>query len=911
MKTTKNSIFLLLLMFFIDINTSFANPNPPLEVFPKPDIKVIDFAAEDFSWKETIYQVFYNYKDGYDEEELEFLRTEIAKSKDIDEPYAIYVRNALLMWERAKTAYKEFTKFRAKKLLEPNKTPIPLSEMQDDISDSSSNKIKSRDNNQQSYVVKDFRKVVNYEYSKELADSIRDRNKTSQSLQKLSDIKPLDMLSRGFEDMNFKDFLFLDINGKSPFTGTKGIGEWSKTDPVKFRLLSEYAYIGHGKKTLMTGLFIGMPKDYIFDWHQENNLKIDLSKSENIANYELKYPTPYLIRDRNVIGYRNIVLIPVEIEREDVLRPIDLKSSVSFEVCNKEKCQQVKDDVSLDIETDIDSISSPASSMINTFSYMHAKSDFSKIEITKLFLEPSSIDDNKNYIRVEAISEEFKPKLAQTFLKSDNIKTGTSKTSIDGNKIISRIEVLNDNLEEVLDSEVTAFVRIQHGLSAKKTFILKKASVFSYSGSKLTLGLLLLAILGGFILNLMPCIFPVLALKIFSLSKFGGANKESVINRFKYFIFGVFASFILLGCITAGLKYLGVQIGWGVQFQEPLFLLFIMFLLTLFMANFYELFSFNIEFFSYILPSKLQEKINKSNSQYVEEFLSGILITMLAIPCSAPFLATAIGFALTKGIVDILIIFIAIAFGLTLPYFVLFLKPDLAHYIPKPDKWLSRTKFIIGLLIFGTIIWVLDIYAAQIGRTAMIITAIGLFLIYYAFFVYKVINSSNPEEFMESISKSELIKKSMPIVKLIMLLGITTTITSTIYYKHKNYSNLPVSNLNLWQEYDKDKIKQDVESGKIVFVTIGANWCMTCRVNEGLLLKTNNFEKMIKEGTISAFYGDWTKYDAEILSLLDSYGRKAIPFNIIFGPRIPEGKLLPEFITPTEFYDELRFVKDL
>ncbi len=384
-----------------------------------------------------------------------------------------------------------------------------------------------------------------------------------------------------------------------------------------------------------------------------------------------------------------------------------------------------------------------------------------------------------------------------------------------------------------------------------------------------------LGILGGAILNIMPCVLPVLSLKLMSVINHSNAALSRIRLAFLSTVIGILFCFIVFAFIASFIEFSGNSLGWGLQFQNSYFLIFLVTILAFFTLNLFGLFEIN---FNQILANFINRKIEISEQQkniFIPNFLSGILAVLLATPCSAPFLGSAISFALTQSFITIFIIFISIALGFASPYIVLFFTPGLVRFLPKPGRWMITAKHIMGWFFIVTILWLLYVLKSDIGGKATLITGALCLALLPCFKI-----------------KSKLFRNIALIFITIMIFAIPSTL--------ENKSSTTVIKNNIWHEFNEAEIYKQVINGKTVVVDITADWCLTCKFNKAHVLEDKEVMAILKGGDIILMRGDLTKPNPEIMDYLHKNGRFAIPFNAVYGPNAREGLLASELLSKKE-----------
>lgn len=389
---------------------------------------------------------------------------------------------------------------------------------------------------------------------------------------------------------------------------------------------------------------------------------------------------------------------------------------------------------------------------------------------------------------------------------------------------------------------------------------------------------LLIAFIGGAILNIMPCVLPVLSIKLLSVIN----HSKSKLNRIRWAFFsttlGIVFSFTVFASIAVFLKSIGNQIGWGFQFQNPYFLLFLLVVLMIFIANLMGLFEFN---FGGSLGSVLDKKITKEEQKkniFIPNFFSGILAVLLATPCSAPFVGVAISFALSAEMKEIFLIFGSMSLGLALPYLFLIAFPQSVKLMPKPGVWMVKAKQLMAGFLAATAIWLIYILIDNIGFIAAIAASILAILILLFF---KIVSKL-------TFTKS---KTALATIVFISLISSVFIIPNRLAYLDKMIEKEQQEH---WIKFDQSQIPQLVKQGKTVVVDITADWCITCKANKLLVLNSKEVKEKLSQNNVVAMRGDLTKPDETIFNFMKKYNRYGIPFNIVFGPNAPDGILTSE-----------------
>jgi thiol:disulfide interchange protein DsbD len=392
---------------------------------------------------------------------------------------------------------------------------------------------------------------------------------------------------------------------------------------------------------------------------------------------------------------------------------------------------------------------------------------------------------------------------------------------------------------------------------------------------------LLMAFLGGLLLNAMPCVFPVLALKALSLSQ--KADKEPTAIRFQGLAYcaGVVASFLFLALVIILLKESGKELGWGFQLQSPTFvavLVYMFIMLGLALAGMFEL-----PMLFGGLAAHREEKSSLKGS-----FLTGILAVIVATPCTVPFMAPAIGFAFVQPVSVTLAIMVALGVGLAFPYLAISFYPALWRFFPRPGMWMELFKQFMAFPMFATAAWLLWVLVQQGG-------ADGLFIVLAAslsFVLLLWLGQVTQQGFLR------LIYWLLAIFIFFYSLSDIATLKPPHTQTHQLSATLQA------EPYSQERLASLREEGKAVFVNATAAWCITCKVNERLALRSEALAAHLQEENITYMVADWTNYDDNITKFLHRYEREGVPLYVYF-PREGKPVVLPQLLTESLLLEKL------
>ncbi len=394
---------------------------------------------------------------------------------------------------------------------------------------------------------------------------------------------------------------------------------------------------------------------------------------------------------------------------------------------------------------------------------------------------------------------------------------------------------------------------------------------------------LLLAFLGGLILNLMPCVFPILSLKALALASSGGLSVYARRMEGLSYTLGVVISFAAIAAVLLFLRAGGEAIGWGFQLQSAGFVSFlavIMLLVGLSLAGLFEI-SFGAE----STGSQLASSGGNKGS-----FFTGVLATLVATPCTAPLMAPALGFALAQTTATALLIFVTLGFGMAAPFLLLAFSPKLGSLLPRPGAWMDKLKQGLSFPMFLTAAWLVYVVIQQDGGAAGFVLLGGLIIISFGVWLWQQSNG----KILRSIS-------------LLIMLG---TFVGLTYQPAPSESDLAIEEVIEGEIFSELKLAELRAANNRVFVYFTADWCITCKANEKIALQRRETVDFMLDNDIHILKGDWTNKNDEIAEVLARYGRAGVPLYLYFPKGAEKAVLLPELLTVDMLLDNLRSAND-
>ena len=400
--------------------------------------------------------------------------------------------------------------------------------------------------------------------------------------------------------------------------------------------------------------------------------------------------------------------------------------------------------------------------------------------------------------------------------------------------------------------------------------------------------------LGGLILNLMPCVLPVISLKIFGFVQQAGQSRQKILRSGVAFTIGIFAWFIALALILIALKSAGRDVTWGgFQFTNAYFVLALSVIVLVFALNLFGVFEIS-------LPQTMTSGLLSSTDRKDDlgSFFQGVFATVLATPCTAPFLGTALGFAFTQSAVIILAMFAAIAGGMSAPYLLLSAQPAWLRFLPRPGPWMVHVKQFMGFLLLATLLFLLYVLGAQRGLEGAIWASCFLLVIAVACWMKGAFVLPTA-----SVARRTIVF----VLMLVLLLG------SGIYFIGDKFQSTKMASADLelrggWQPFTPDRLQTELDQGRTVFVDFTAAWCLTCKFNEANVLESADVRDAFQRHGIVKLKADWTNGDPVITKLLQHFGRPGVPLYVLYPGKNEEPIVFPELLSKGTLLEKVESV---
>ncbi len=622
---------------------------------------------------------------------------------------------------------------------------------------------------------------------------------------------------------------------------------------------------------------------------------IDWSLPREFRAGPILWPTPERFTAGPVVGYgyQDEVLLPVMIEVPAGLPPgsnVTLSAHASWLVCS-DIC--IPEDAELSISVPVGSVLEPDPIWAQAFASTRAQTP-----TANPFPTSASASNDELTLRV-ATGDATRLQNVIFFPADANVIDDGAPQSIVANSQGLVLTLRRDQTKS--PPAMLNGVLVFHDLAAQAGgtpgAILISAPIGSAApDASAGLGLIaaiLLALAGGIVLNLMPCVLPVLSIKVLALVQHSRSTAREMRLAGIAYAAGVLVSFAMIAGALIGLRAAGAEIGWGFQLQSPIFVTLMIYLLFTVGLNLSGVFSIGSRLTGF--GSDLV-----SREGHAGAFLSGTLATLVATPCTAPFMAAAVGYAVTQPWYISLVVLEAVGLGLALPYLVVAFSPRARRLLPRPGIWMLRLKQILAFPVYGTAVWLVFVLSQQAGASGATAALVGLLLIAFAAWLYEAVCLSEGQWRSWGIGLSTLVVVGAFALLYVIDDGSPSRASPTAAKESVD-----------WQPFSQARFNVLRAQGRPVFIDFTAAWCITCKVNERIALADPDVIKAFVDGGVAALKADWTRQDAGITRLLEANGRAGVPLYLFYPKPAGMGELkppiiLPQFLTAASILHEMR-----
>ncbi len=666
--------------------------------------------------------------------------------------------------------------------------------------------------------------------------------------------------------------------------------EWADGEAWRTRIVSAVTATGT-RATLPLGLQVDLHDGWHIYWRSpgEAGLPPSLSVepgSENVASAAFLWPAPRQSIEQGQLvtrTYSGNVLLPVRLHLEQPGRPATLVAGIDYQVCDQ-ICIPVRVDARLHVPAGTATPSSHARLVAE------AEARVPGLPEAAGFERLDAGFDGVGTVRVTAESLfalDAAPDEITALLEGPEgifFRSGAATVSADRKMVSVDVAVLPPFDPERIAGADLGITLVTGAANAYRQLVVDGSPAPPSDG--MTLGVaFLLALLGGLILNLMPCVLPVLGIKIARLVDAAGQDRATVSASFLATAAGIVASFGLLALLVAAVRAAGLTAGWGFQFQIPEFIAFLAVIVLLFAAVLAGVCEIR-------LPVRVSRWLHQAGGDakgHVGAFAEGAFATILATPCTAPVVGTTVGFALTRGFGDIALVFLGLGLGMAVPWLLVAARPGLLVVLPRPGPWMGRLKLVLALLLLGTAVWLLSVLHAAAGLIPTVLAAGLSGLAVLAFAVRR------PE-------------RAIPSARAAGVVAVFLAVLVPALVERGPPGEATRAGDPLWLPLDPAAVP-GMAADRVVLVDVTAEWCVTCVVNKRLVLDRPPVRRLLEAGEVVGLRGDWTLPNPAIAAYLANHQRLGIPFNAVYGPALPNGEVLPELLSPNAVVEAVERAK--
>ena len=654
----------------------------------------------------------------------------------------------------------------------------------------------------------------------------------------------------------------------------------SLTDSSGFevKLISPYKQIKKGSSFLV-GIQIKMQEDWYTYWSFAGDFgiapHINFKTTDKIQIKTLPLPRPQR-KDLSLEGnayysfiYEQELLIPLDafVQNSYDKDNLELKLNLEWGLC-KDVCLNKISPLELNLAIGTDFKEDPSQKIIFDFWKDRFPQKPELIQLNSSFSE----SDSKQILsfsfepEIKCLDAFPKSRLDFSTKKPKRIQQTENSCSFEFTKSEGSLNTLSGLL-----------IYSQNGQIQSSWFVAQKEEKLAL------IWFILMAFLGGLILNVMPCVLPIIFLKFYNNLQIKSFSRKKQFLLNGSYSLGVILSFLILALIIFMAKKSGESLGWGFHLQSPLFVNLLALLFTLMGFYLLDLFSLSIP----KLPKLFKEE------KILSHFLTGVLSTTAASPCTVPFMASAVGFAFSRTYLEIFAIFFFLGLGLSSPYLLLSFFPQVFKYIPSPGAWSQTLKKLFSIPLFLTSLWLLSILYLQLELKVFILSLLVFPVLVGGVFITK--QSSKPIlKKVSALSSASFI---------LIVLALQTPFHSSKENPISKKEALLKRGFN-WQNFDENKIVYNQRQSKNIFIAFGAEWCLTCQFNDRLF-KTKSFQEVVDQYNIQLFYGDWTNKTDSITSFLEKYSRQGVPFYIFYQGE-DKAFIFPTLLTENSLLEKLK-----
>lgn len=693
----------------------------------------------------------------------------------------------------------------------------------------------------------------------------------------------------------------------------------SREDPVRFELISEETTVQHGQ-SFWIALHITTDDHWHSYWKHPGDIgmptQVEWNLPEGYTISDLQWPYPQKFEQNGFVGFgfddaTTLLAEVTPATSSTEAKNIIIEANIRWLVCSDESCLPGETALTLEMPISKEAPTSDGSKK-EFFERARAQLPHSNWE--------TAAHAHDGFIDLQVKNPEGKPLTSAYFcpegkeiINTKVAATLSSAADSEGNYrllLTSHDKGIPSALKGVLVVEADGHkqaLAIDHDLSSEDSLIsmsmgsqaailhdtkaLEEPEPMEFDGG---IGLaLFLAFIGGAILNLMPCVLPVVSFKILSFIKMAGQSRALIFKHGLAFSAGVLLSFWVLAGIMLSLQSYGQAVGWGFQLQEPLFVAALAALLLLFSLSLFGVFEMGTSVTAWAGNMDAMPH----SSALGGSFFSGILATAVATPCTGPFLGSAIGFAVTLPTFWALLIFTSLGLGMASPYLLMAAFPSLLRFMPRPGAWMTTFKEVLGFVMLATVLWLVWVFAAQTNTFSIFMLLVAFFILSFGAWIFGRWGSV-------ANKKRARVVSTLFAAICIGLAGYTIVLSTSpellaVEDSHSSHAS------DGWETFSPERVAELQAAGTPVLIDFTAKWCLICQANH-LILSVDQVEDAMEQAGVVKMKADWTKNDPVITKALKQFGRNGVPLYVLYtGDTKTQPVILPQVLTPEAVLTEI------
>lgn len=706
-------------------------------------------------------------------------------------------------------------------------------------------------------------------------------------------------------------------------------------NPLKFEVIAQETTIQPGHP-FTVALHMKMDKDWHLYWKNPGDAgappQVKWILPEGFTVVDTQWPTPHRFDIAGMIafGYDDEVTLLSTIkapESLDLNAPIEIGTELNYVICSSETCLPGNSEGKLTLSPGKDT---PKNDPSHEALFRNAKKNLplppaeatairkgggiefviqlpkgSPTDYKSAYFCPENPDVVDHRAEIKLVPSEQAPDHYSMILKESETSTKES-TPLKGVLVLDDGKSLNGwNIEIPLHSpqsedEAISLADPHVGSPIYKPNPSKpgeRAPVVMHTQEQEISGFgiaLAFALVGGMILNLMPCVLPVISIKILSFVQMAGNKRGLIFRHGLYFTLGVLVSFWALAGVLLALQSYGQAVGWGFQLQEPLFVASLAALLLAFALSMFGVFEMGTFFASWAG----EKQGSNHTGGFFGSFFSGVLATAVATPCTGPFLGSAVGYAVTLSPLKAMTIFTFVGLGMALPYLFLSAFPSFLKWVPRPGSWMVVFKQFMGFLMMAAVLWLVWVFASQTNSLALIILLSAFFVLSFACWIY-------------GTWTTPIRRKSVKTIGLITSLIVAFVGFGMLYLSASDAISGPmdprteIADAGDWETYSPERVAELQAQGIPVFIDFTAKWCLICQANH-VILSMPQVEQTFSNKKVVKMKADWTRNDPVITNALRNFGRNSVPLYLLYDGKGDSPTVLPQVLTPDVVVQQLK-----